>query len=150
MWRSCASLQQARPTFEWMLLGRAVATSGWPPNVRVVAGASSIELFDTVAGCAFVAILPAAGSLHLTARLTGALPLACAAGTPIVALRAFSDVYGLHDGIDVDNGAEAATRVNATSDADYDVMLARLVASRAAVAAKNAVTLDRMTLPPPP
>lgn len=99
--------QNVESVFDFL---RAASKQGWtskiftrnfsskertPDFVQIIFDASAETVFAAVQEASFVLIFPSDKSFHVTDRLTGILPLAISAVTPIITTTAFADIYGL-------------------------------------------------------
>ena len=140
-------LNEARPGLE------DTATTSSAPTT---AAATTLQLlnYDTLSAvsslrrCAFILIHPRAGQREMVSRMTGALPTALIARTPLLAPRAFTGLYGdaLTSASVTFNFSlsEVAGYLDALNDTEYDRILDRLDAVRAAAEAASDALLDRL------
>ena len=99
----------------------------------------------------FIIVWPADNSWYLVDRLTGSLPFALSAGTPIITSSAFAAVYNLHEGrgaLVVESvealAAQLAGAAPLLTPARYQGLIDTTWAYREAVREKNNGVLDAL------
>jgi hypothetical protein len=118
-----------------------------PANVEMVEGAGTEDMYDRVRAASYVLIFPSDNSWYVTDRITGALPLAVGAGTPIITTARFADIYGLSPatGAVVGTGAEGlAAAVLAVKPPAYAALVTSMSAYRARVGVNNVGVIEML------
>jgi hypothetical protein len=129
---------------------RKMYHGGWSPNVRILEGADSEQVIAAVQLCGYLLVLPKRTAKHVTMRMTGAVPLAAIARTPLIMPADMAASYGVPDGCFIPvSYAEGLTAQVATTllgmDADrYDAMVRCLSDLVDTTVADNRVTLDHL------
>jgi hypothetical protein len=99
--------------------------------------------------CAFILVHPRVGARELRTRMTGALPTAVIARTPLLVPRRFANIYNLTDGTAMvfnSSLAEVEAALLAMDDDAYDRILDAFDAWRRARAAASFEYLDNLLL----
>ena len=110
----------------------------------------STHVFDAVRRCAFLLVHPLPTARDITSRMTGALPTALAARTPLLAPRAFTDIYGVTAGsLTFESSLSEVDEVlRDMTPAQYEGILNRLDAARAEIERKADALLDALFMDP--
>jgi hypothetical protein len=138
----------------------AVAAAGWkfvaftrhwqsgaptPDGVEILMSASTEDMYARVRSAAFVLVFPSAASWYHRDRITGALPLAVSAGTPLVTTDAMAGIYGLSAATGVLHGSTAEELAAATigvSARSYKALVAAVAGYRDRMVANNVAVLE--------
>jgi hypothetical protein len=118
-----------------------------PDNVDMIEGASTEAVFERVRRAAFVLIFPSDSSWYHSDRVTGAIPLAFSAGTPIVTTELLASLYGFGPSTGVLSGAGASGLADATvgaTGAQYAALVAAAVAYRTRLVENNVAVIDQV------
>ena len=123
------------------------------PRGRVAAFLINFDvpaMLESMRHCAFLLIHPRPDARELHSRMSGALPTALIARTPLLAPRAFTDIYGLTSGSLAFNVSlkEVAAALDDMDDAAYDVILDALDARRVSMEADAHAQLDAVMANP--
>ena len=126
------------------------AKPGPAPLTGLFLNYDSAKLLAETRRCAFVLIHPIVRARERNTRMTGALPTAMMARTPILAPRSLTDVYNISGASVTFNSslAEVADFLDSITDEHYDALLRELDATRERMKLNAGAVLDRFLSEP--